>query len=121
MPWFATLFACVVLDLAIVATFWSMPGPYVFLAAAGGFGFLWMFASPFLVPMIIEADPTRRAAVLMGGVQLLGGSFGPLFASLFVTDADARGALGFGGVCVMAMASIMVVLHLARARPLPAS
>ena len=49
-------------------------------------GFVWLFATPFLVPMTIEADPTRRAALLIGGAQLVGGSLGPLFASFFVTD-----------------------------------
>ena len=29
---------------------------------SGVFGFLWMFSLPFFVPMVIAADPTRRAA-----------------------------------------------------------
>ena len=112
LPWFWTLLACAIVDFAILALFASLPGPVMFLVASGVFGFIWLFALPFLVPMVIEADPTRRAAMLLAGAQLLGGSLGPLLASLVVTDADARGAIAFGaGGLVIAMA-IVTALHL---------
>jgi MFS family permease len=114
--WLATLLVCALVNLALFAGFAVLPGPTVFLALAGVFGFVWLFASPFLVPMTIEADPTRRAAVLMGGVQLVGGSFGPLFASFFVTDADARGALGFGAASLVLAMGIVLALYQTRAR-----
>jgi hypothetical protein len=112
LPWFWTLLACAIVDFAILALFASLPGPVMFLVASGVFGFIWLFVLPFLVPMVIEADPTRRAAMLLAGAQLLGGSLGPLLASLVVTDADARGAIAFGaGGLVIAMA-IVTALHL---------
>ena len=114
--WLAVMLVCLVINLALLAGFAAMPSALTYLVIAGAFGFLWIFASPFLVPMTIEADPTRRAAVLMGGAQLLGGSFGPLIASLFVTDADARGALAFGGASLVAAVAIMLVLHRTRLR-----
>ncbi len=112
LRWFPVLAACTVLDLALLAGFASLPGPAVFLAASAAFGFIWLFLMPFLVPMTIEADPSRRAAVLLGGAQLLGGSLGPLMASLVVSDADARGALAFGAGCLVAGFALVAGLHL---------
>jgi hypothetical protein len=54
--------------------------------------------------------------VLLGGAQLLGGSLGPLMASLVVTDADARGALAFGAGCLVAGFALVAGLHLRPAR-----
>ncbi|MFZ2030296.1 MAG: MFS transporter [Vitreimonas sp.] len=114
--WLYALIVCAVADLAIFAGFALMPAPTLFIALTGALGFAWLFATPFLVPMTIEADPTRRAALLIGGAQLVGGSLGPLFASLFVTDADARGALVFATACVIAAGAIVLGLHATRPR-----
>ena len=112
LPWFWTLLTCAIVDLAILALLASLPGPVTFLVASGVFGFIWLFVLPFLVPMVIEADPTRRAAMLLAGAQLLGGSLGPLMASLVVTDTDARGAIAFGAAGLVAAMAIVTALHL---------
>ena len=114
--WFWTLAGCAIADLALLALFASLPPPTVFLAASAAFGFLWLFLMPFLVPMAVEADPSRRSAVLLGGAQLLGGSVGPLLASMVVTDVDARGALGFGAACLVLGAGLAVGLHVSAHR-----
>jgi hypothetical protein len=88
----------------------------MFLVLSGAFGFLWMFVLPFLVPMIIEADPTRRAAVLIGGAQVLGCSFGPFVASMLVTEIDTRAAIVFGGACLIAAVLIAFGVHQIRPR-----
>lgn len=116
ISWVWALVVCAIADVAIFAGFWALPGPTPFIALTGALGFGWLFASPFLVPMTIEADPTRRAALLIGGAQLIGGSLGPLFASFFVTDADARGALAFGAACAIAGITIVLGLHATRQR-----
>ena len=116
LRWYWTLLVCAALDLGIIAVLGSLPPPWLFLAASGAFGFVWLFLMPFLVPMTIEADPSRRAAVLLGGAQLLGGSLGPLMASTVVTDTDARGALAFGAACLLAAMAIATALHLRRPR-----
>jgi hypothetical protein len=72
--WFWAIVVCGALDFALLALFWSLPGAPVFLAASAAFGFLWLFVMPFLAPMTIEADPSRHAAVLLGGANLLGSS-----------------------------------------------
>jgi hypothetical protein len=115
LPWFPVLLASSTILLGLLAVFAGLPGEAVFLADSAAFGFFWLFLMPFLVPMTIAADPTRRAALLIGGAQLLGGSLGPLLASVMVTDTDARGAVALGAACLMAATAIVVALHL---RPL---
>jgi hypothetical protein len=114
--WLWTIIACALLNIAVLVGLASLPGPEMFLVLSGVFGFLWLFALPFLVPMVIEADPTRRAAVLIGGAQLLGCSFGPFFASMLVTDMDTRGALAFGGACLVVSILMALGLHQIRLR-----
>lgn len=113
--WLATVLVSAVLAMAVVYGFYTLPAPETFLVLSGAFGFLWLFVLPFLVPMVIEADPTRRAAVLIGGAQVLGASFGPFFASLLVSDADSRGALTFGAACLIG--SVLLAFFLHRVRP----
>jgi hypothetical protein len=100
LRWFPALIICAVCNLGCLLGFAALPAEAWFLLAAAVFGFLWLFTLPFLVPMVIDADPSRRAAVLVGGAQLLGGSLGPLLVSLCVTDTEARGALLFGAVAL---------------------
>lgn len=114
--WFWVMIGCVAGDLIALAFIASMPAALPFLIVSAVFGFIWLFSNPFLVPMTIEADPTRRAALLIGGAQLIGGSIAPLAASFFVTDTDARGALGFSGVSLTIAAAIVIALHLTRSR-----
>jgi len=49
--------------------------------------------------------------VLVGGAELAGGSLGPLFASFVVSDADVRGALGFGAVALAVTVAIAFALY----------
>jgi hypothetical protein len=66
---------------------------WLFVAMSGLAGLATFVAGPFLVPMTIEADPSRRAAMQSGAVQLLAGAFGPLLASLVVSDRNVHGVL----------------------------
>lgn len=109
--WIHMLMLCGLANLGVLAGIAWLPSETLFLFLLGLFGFLWLFALPFLVPMAIEADPTRRAAVLLGGAQLLGASFGPLFASLLVSDTDVRAALGLGAAALCLFLIITTALH----------
>lgn len=114
--WLWTTLIAAVINVGLLIGFYNLPDPQTFLILSGAFGFLWIFILPFLVPMVIEADPTRRAAVLIGGAQVLGGSFGPFFASLLVTEADSRGAILFGGACLVIAVVLAFGLHQFKAR-----
>ena len=65
----------------------------LFVAASASIGFCALLVMPFVVPLTIRVDPTRRAAVQIGAAQLLGGAVGPMLASLVINGRDARGAV----------------------------
>jgi hypothetical protein len=120
LRWFPVLLFCALIYVACLLAYAALPSAFLYLVTSSVFGFLWMFSLPFFVPMVIAADPTRRAALLVGGAELTGGSLGPLFASFVVTDADVRGSLGFGALALVLTVAIAVALH-RRERTLPAT
>lgn len=75
--------------LTLVLPMLSHAGLFVFAIAV--VGFLWTLILPFQVPLVIAADPTRRMAMQIGGVQLLGAGVGPVLASLAVRGDDVGG------------------------------
>ena len=111
LRWLPALVTCAVLDVVCLIALITLPSAASFLIIAAVFGFLWLFALPFLVPMVIAADPTRRAAVLVGGAELLGGSLGPLLFSFIVTDIDVRGAVAAAAVALVASLAIVLVMQ----------
>jgi len=93
LPPARSLAAGVVALLVCVAVMGAHAGDAAFMAATAGFGFLWMASLPFLVPLLIRVDPSRRSALLIAGAQLLGGAAGPVVMSLFATDANVTPVL----------------------------
>jgi MFS transporter, DHA1 family, inner membrane transport protein len=114
LPALPTLAAIGVLNLALLAIVGAPPNATAFLAATSVFGFLWLFAMPFQVPAVIAADPTRRAAALIGGAQLIGSSAGPFVAALLVAEDDVSAVLWFGGGCILVA---LLLLFAAARRP----
>jgi len=114
----AVFLACAAAFFATWAVYaFAAPG-WLFLTMAGLSGFAAFIAGPFLVPMTVEADPSRRAAMQSGAVQLLAGAFGPLLASQVVSEGHVRGVLVLGAVLQAVGLAIAIVLHrLARNAP----
>jgi len=105
-----------VVALATWAVYGFAAPAWLFIGATTVQGLVGLFITPFLVPMTIEADPSRRAAVQSGAAQLLGGAFGPLVASMAVDDTHARGVLYLGAVLVLSGMAIITWLRFT-ARP----
>ena len=82
-----------VVYLAVWGSFSQPLSAWLFIVANAFSGLVGLFLGPFLVPMVIDADPSRRAAMQSGAAQLLGGALGPLLASQVVGDRDVRGVL----------------------------
>jgi hypothetical protein len=95
---------------------WSVYGfggyAWMFIAATALAGITTLLLSPFLTPMIIEADPTRRAAMQGAGAQILGGALGPLLAAFLVSDSDVRGVLVLGVGALLLGFGMIFALHL---------
>jgi hypothetical protein len=110
--YFAMVITAVIASVAGWVAFLFWPPAWMFIAASMLLGFVYMAAAPFLVPMVIEADPSRRAAVQGGAAQLFGGAMGPFLAARLVGPRDVHGAVFLGiGLLVSALA-IFGFLHL---------
>lgn len=111
------LMAVGALNGGILAVLSGAPHVGLFMGAVAVFGFLWLFALPFQTLLLIQLDPTRRAAMQLGTAQLLGSSFGPLVASLVLGDGDVTRAIGLSAVfLVLALAAIALVTASGRSR-----
>ena len=108
LPARGTIILAGLVNLALLAVMAAPPSPVAFVAATAVFGFLWLFALPFQIPVGIAADPSRRTALLIGGAQLTGSSLGPLFASMLVGGNDVTPVLWFGTGC--AVTGVVVLL-----------
>jgi hypothetical protein len=95
-----------------------LPGALGFLALETAFGFAWLFLLPFLTPLAIEVDPTRRTALLGPAANLIGAALGPLAASLLVGESNARAALHLCTAFGLAGVVLIFGLHLLRRRAL---
>jgi hypothetical protein len=111
LKWFPVVVICSVVDFAMIALLGAHPSELLFLVDAAVFGFIWLFILPFLVPMTIEADSSRRSAVLISGVALVGASLGPTLAGMTITPADTQGALWFGAACLFLSLAIATGLR----------
>lgn len=116
LSWFWSLTGAVTLAIGAMLVLASQPPAALFLAASALFGFVWLFASPFLTPLAIEADPSRRAALLGPGASLLGCGAGPLLASFMVTGTDVRSAVWLATGLAIVTLVIVTGLHLTRSR-----
>jgi hypothetical protein len=94
--------------------FW--PPAWLFVAASMAAGLIYMLATPFLVPMTIEADPSRRSAMQSGGVQLFGGALGPFLASRVVDGGAVHAVVMLGSWLLLGGLMIFGVLHLTTRR-----
>jgi hypothetical protein len=92
-PAMPVLFMVGLADLGSVWLLGEPIGAPVYLASVVLFGFLWLFAMPFQTRLMIDLDPTRRAAMLLSPAQLLGSAVGPLVTSAFATKTYLGGAL----------------------------
>lgn len=112
LPPRGTLIGVAIGNLALLAVMGAPPSAAAFLGASALFGFLWLFAMPFQVPLVIAADPTRKAAILIGGAQLAGSSLGPLAAGTLAGGSNLTPVLWFGATSL----AFAVVLLFAASR-----
>jgi hypothetical protein len=116
LRWFPVFVICAAVDLGMIALLGTHLSALFFIIDAAVFGFIWLFILPYLVPMIIEADPTRRSAVFASGIGLLGSSVGPTMVGLIVKPDDTQGALWFGAACLLCSLAIAIGLRYLRPR-----
>ena len=118
--WFMVFLATSATYLGVWWLFGLKIPAWLFVSANAAAGLMGLFLGPFIVPMTIEADPTRRAAVQSGAAQLIGGAMGPLLASMVVSDRDVHGVLWLGSGLMLTGLAGVAWLHVTNRRPAPA-
>jgi hypothetical protein len=109
---YITIFGLVSAAFLVTWATYALHAPAaLFVAVSGLSGLCSGLAGPFLVPMTIEADPTRRAAMQSGAVQLLAGALGPLLAALVVGEREAHGVLVLGAGLLLTGLGGVTALH----------
>ncbi len=109
--WFHVFLVVTVIDLLVWRLFAAPVPAWLFVAANATGGFAAIFLAPFLVPMTIEADRSRRAAVQSGAAQLLGSAMGPALAATVINDRDVHGALWLGAGLLLTGLATLAWLH----------
>jgi hypothetical protein len=94
---------------------WAVMGvqepSWAFIAAVTVTGFCYLGITPFLVPMLIEADPSRRAAMMGGGAQVLAGALGPLASSQLVSRSNVDPVLWLAASLLLCGLAIIIGLY----------
>ena len=106
------VFALVTAGYLAVWAFYTMPTttwPFVIVTAASGV--VAMFVSPFLLPLLINADTTRRAALQAPAAQLLSGGLGPFAAAWAVESGGMRLMLQISAALLVAGFVIILVIR----------
>lgn len=114
--WFPVFCISTVLFISGWIVFTIHPPAWLFIAANGWIGLVIVLIGPFLVPMTIEADPSRRTAMQSGATQLLAGAMGPLLASFIVSGQDVFGAIWLGTGLILSGLFLMGALHVSALR-----
>ncbi len=109
--YFAVFAASSVIFMASWYLFTLHPPAWLFLLANATSGFVLVLAGAFLVPMLIEADPSRQTAMQSGAVQLLAGALGPLLASFVVDEREVFGVIVLGAGLIIGGLALMALLH----------
>jgi hypothetical protein len=109
--YFTAFVAATITFLAVWTVFLLHPPGWAFIAANAAGGLMGLFMAPFLVPMTIEADPSRRAAVQSGGTQVLASAIGPFATSFVVGDTDVHGAIFLGSAGLLVGIALIAALH----------
>ena len=104
--------------LAVTVVFAWPSSQAAFVAATVTFGLLWTVALALGLPLLIAADPTRRAAMYGPAAMLLGSSLGPLAAGALATDSNMKPALATSAA-LFVLAAVATALS-ARTRRSPA-
>jgi len=103
----ALIVGCVLLaaDTLILAWLYT---PVLYVAMSCVFGLLWLALAPFQVRLAVELDPSRRLAMIIMPLALIGLSLGPLVASPFVSGENIAPVYSFSAFAAMIAAALFV-------------
>jgi hypothetical protein len=111
LRYITVFYATAAIFLATWAVYAFHSPAWLFVGVTALAGLAAYVAGPFLVPMTVEADPSRRAAMQSGAVQLMAGALGPLLAALSVREHEIRGVLVLALVLQLIGIAVATGLH----------
>ncbi|PZQ21512.1 MAG: hypothetical protein DI569_11760 [Sphingopyxis macrogoltabida] len=112
-----------ILQIAVVCVLGISSSVLVFSVAITLFSLFWPSLQPGQLGVFIRAEPTRRAAVMMSPIVLLGNGAGPLMLSAGVgsgTGGVVGGVWLAAGLVVAGLITTIIALHML-SRPGPAT
>jgi predicted MFS family arabinose efflux permease len=118
IPSAIALLTGVALQALLAMLFPLVPTGGSYVAVACLFGLFLLALGPFQVAWLVRIEPTRRVALLLTPITLVGWSLGPFVASYFVTPAQAEPAF-WTAASLFVAAGAAYVSALVLARPLP--
>ncbi len=117
LPTLPILVACGTAALACTWIVGSASSAAPYFAAVLAFGFLWMFAAPYQIKLVLDLDSSRRTALLIPAAQLIGSAAGPLVTSALASGSGLA-AVVRGDIALFGLATVLVIVLLAR-KPQP--
>lgn len=73
------------------------------------FGIFWTSQTVFQVNQLIRLDPTRRIALLLPPITMLGLAVGPMLSALVVSDSDVRPGYWVASAALLAAGAILML------------
>lgn len=108
----------VALQATMALAFPLMPTGAAYAALACAFGLFLLALGPFQVAWLIRVEPTRRVALLMTPITLVGWSIGPFIASFFVSARSSDPAFWVAACLFLAAGTAYVLALFFARRPL---
>ncbi len=114
---YITVFVICALAYLVIWTLYGFNIPsWLFIGATMLSGMISLLVGPFMTPMTIDADPSRRAAMQAAGAQIFGGAAGPLAAAFLVSDDNVRGVLAPAGAALIVGLGMIFAIFLTAKR-----
>jgi DHA1 family inner membrane transport protein len=107
-------------QFAMAVAFPAMPNAGAYIVVSCLFGAFLLALGPFQVAWLVRIEPTRRIALLITPVTLIGWSIGPFVASFFVTPGHSDAAFWTAAGLFACAGLSYVAALLVRTRALPA-
>jgi hypothetical protein len=110
-------------QFALSIAFPAMPNAGAYIVVSCLFGAFLLALGPFQVAWLVRIEPTRRIALLITPVTLIGWSIGPFVASFFVAPghSDAAFWTAAGLFACAGLSYVAALLSRGRALPAPAA
>jgi hypothetical protein len=116
LPAGASLIVGSLAQILLVLALVLVPSSHAYIAAMWVFGAVMLGLGPYQVALLIKLDPSRRAAMMISPLTLLGWAAGPLLASFAVSPRFVAGAL-YAAAGLFAASAVAYGLCLRPRRP----